>query len=85
MISTSVGLPPYKEPVPFVALIKLPAAMPVVEDMPVITAVKKPTVPVVPSPTEIVPTVPVVDTKTVEPTLIEEVVLAEVISTMAAG
>jgi hypothetical protein len=59
--------------------------MPVVEDIPVITAVKNPTVPVVPFPIEIVPTVPVVDTKTVEPTLIEAVVLGEVISIVATG
>jgi hypothetical protein len=85
MISTSDGLPPYREPVPLVALIQLPAAMPVVEDIPVTTAVKNPTVPVVPSPTLIEPTVPVVDTKMVDPTLIEAVVFAEVISTMAAG
>jgi hypothetical protein len=71
--------------VPLVAFIHVPAAIPVVEDMPVITAVKNPTVPVVPSPTLIEPTVPVVDTNTVDPTLTEAVVLGEVISTIAAG
>jgi hypothetical protein len=83
--STSEGLPPKSEPVPFVALSELPAVNPVVEDIPVITAVKNPTVPVVPSPTLIEPTVPVVEITCGAPTVIEEVVLAEVISTLAAG